>query len=179
MTKVVLNFTPETPFGIELYPYFEKLYNVIANRKASSFRFASSKTPLNTDQAGKKKKEIVYKQTLKENNTYSIVIIACITYFIVIFGGEWLMKNRIAFKPQIIFQIHNALLTLVSAGLLALIVEQVYPQIHHHGFLYAICSSKNWTQPLELLYYLNYLVKYWELLDTVFLVLKKKRLGKS
>ncbi|OBZ87601.1 putative elongation of fatty acids protein 1 [Choanephora cucurbitarum] len=155
MTKVILDFKPETPFGIHLYPYFEKVYNLVANRKASSFRFASSRTPLNTDRE---------------------VIIACITYFVIIFGGEWIMKHRTAFKPQLLFQLHNALLTIVSAGLLALIAEQVLPQIYHHGFLYAICSSKNWTQPLELLYYLNYLVKYWELLDTVFLVLKKKKL---
>ena len=53
MTKVILDFKPETPFGIHLYPYFEKVYNLVANRKASSFRFASSRTPLNTDREGK------------------------------------------------------------------------------------------------------------------------------
>lgn len=87
------------------------------------------------------------------------------------------MKNRPAMKLQTLFQIHNAFLTLVSGILLVLIVEQIFPKWYHHDFLYAICSSRGWTQPLELLYYLNYLIKYWELIDTVFLVLKKKKLG--
>lgn len=87
------------------------------------------------------------------------------------------MKNRQPFKLQKLFQLHNILLAIVSAVLLVLIIEQIFPQLYHHGFLYAICSTRNWTQKLELLYYVNYLVKYWELIDTVFLVLKKKKLG--
>lgn len=57
-------------------------------------------------------------------------------------------------------------------------VEQLFPIVYNHGLLYAVCAKDAWTQPLELLYYLNYLVKYWELFDTVFLVVKKKKLGK-
>jgi fatty acid elongase 3 len=82
------------------------------------------------------------------------------------------------FRLQKLFQLHNLLLTLVSGALLVLIFEQVFPQLYHHGFLYSICNQRGWTQKLELLYYLNYLVKYWELIDTIFLVIKKKKLGK-
>jgi hypothetical protein len=102
----------------------------------------------------------------------------CITYFIVIFGGRYLMTNVPAFKLQVPFMIHNALLTLVSGILLVLMVEQILPIFYRQGLLAAICANETWTQPLELLYYLNYLVKYWELIDTIFLVLKKKKLGK-
>ncbi|ORX53925.1 GNS1/SUR4 membrane protein [Hesseltinella vesiculosa] len=101
---------------------------------------------------------------------------SCITYFVVIFGGRFLMQGLPAQRLQFFFQIHNLLLTLVSGALLVLMVEQIFPILYNHGLLYAICSTKGWTQPLELLYYLNYLVKYWELIDTVFLVLKKKKL---
>lgn len=110
---------------------------------------------------------------------YALVFATCITYFVVIFGGQYLMKSMPAYRFQALFQLHNLLLTLVSGALLALMVEQLAPILYHHGLLYAICAQDAWTQPLELLYYLNYLVKYWELLDTVFLVVKKKKLGKS
>lgn len=88
------------------------------------------------------------------------------------------MQGLPAQRLQFFFQIHNLLLTLVSGALLVLMLENVIPILYHHGLLYAICNNGAWTQPLELLYYLNYLVKYWELIDTVFLVLKKKKLGK-
>lgn len=108
-----------------------------------------------------------------------LVTITCITYFILIFGGQFLLKDSPAFKLKIPFMIHNVLLTLVSGILLVLMIEQIFPIIYHQGFLAAICDQSSWTQPLELLYYLNYLVKYWELIDTIFLVLKKKKLGKK
>lgn len=101
----------------------------------------------------------------------------CITYFVVIFGGRYLMTNVPAFKLQVPFMIHNILLTIVSGILLVLMVEQIFPIFYRQGLLAAICAYDTWTQPLELLYYLNYLVKYWELIDTIFLVLKKKNLG--
>ncbi|KAF7725147.1 hypothetical protein EC973_000399 [Apophysomyces ossiformis] len=150
-----LHFTPETPFGVRLYPYFEQAYQAVIGQPASQFKFTHGVTPLST------------------NNE---VIVTCITYFVVIFGGRFLMTNMPAFKLQYLFQLHNLLLTLVSGAILALMAEQIFPIVYNHGFLYAICSTDAWTQPLELLYYLNYLVKYWELIDTIFLVLKKKNL---
>jgi fatty acid elongase 2/fatty acid elongase 3 len=105
-------------------------------------------------------------------------LIGCVTYVIVIFGGRFLMES--VYKPlpcKLAFQIHNILLTLVSGVLLALLFEQLFPQLYRHGFYYTICSVDAWTQKHELLYYLNYLVKWWELVDTGFLVIKKKKLG--
>jgi len=49
--------------------------------------------------------------------------------------------------------------------------------LYNHGLFYGICNGDGgWTQPMVVLYYLNYLTKYFELLDTVFLVVKKKPL---
>lgn len=76
-------------------------------------------------------------------------------------------------------QIHNAFLTIVSLVLLVLLIEQLVPKLVNQGLYFTICSEDAWTQELELLYYLNYLVKYYELIDTVFLVIKKKKLGKA
>lgn len=90
-----------------------------------------------------------------------------------------MLRDSPRYHPKFIFQLHNFLLTFVSAALLLLLIEQLIPQLVNHGFYYTICSSEAWTQKHELLYYLNYLVKWWELADTVFLVLKKKKLGKK
>ncbi|KAG1151318.1 hypothetical protein G6F37_001106 [Rhizopus arrhizus] len=150
-----LHFSPETPFGLSLYPFFEKAYEAVIGQKASDFHYTQGVTPL---------------------STVNEVTITCITYFILIFGGQFLLKDSPAFKLKIPFMIHNVLLTLVSGILLVLMIEQIFPIIYHQGFLAAICDQSSWTQPLELLYYLNYLVKYWELIDTIFLVLKKKKL---
>jgi fatty acid elongase 3 len=88
------------------------------------------------------------------------------------------MREQSPFKFKVLFQIHNLLLTAVSFILLVLLIEELIPIVAKNGIFYAICSPQAWTQKLELLYYLNYLVKYWELFDTVFLVVKKKKLGK-
>lgn len=106
------------------------------------------------------------------------VLITCVTYLVVIFGGQYLLRDSAPMNPQVLFKVHNFLLTFVSLALLLLLVEQLVPQLARHGLYYTICSPDAWTQKHELLYYLNYLVKYWELLDTVFLVVKKKKLGK-
>ena len=56
---------------------------------------------------------------------------------------------------------------------------QIVPIIYTHGLFHAICNTKSWTSRLETYYIYNYLFKYWELLDTMFLVVKKKPLGES
>lgn len=54
--------------------------------------------------------------------------------------------------------------------------EQLIPIIGRYGIFYAICHPNAWTQPLECLYFLNYLTKFTEFIDTVFLVVKQKKL---
>lgn len=56
-------------------------------------------------------------------------------------------------------------------------VEQLVPILARHGLFYAICNIGAWTQPMVTLYYMNYIVKYIEFIDTVFLVLKHKKLA--
>ncbi|GAB5590292.1 Fatty acyl-CoA elongase/Polyunsaturated fatty acid specific elongation enzyme [Umbelopsis nana] len=145
----------ERPFGIYLWDYFSKAYELATGKPASSFAFVQGVTPLST------------------NNE---VLIACVTYLVVIFGGQLFMRELPAFKFKVLFQIHNLLLTAVSFILLVLLIEELVPIVAKNGIFFAICSPQAWTQKLELLYYLNYLVKYWELFDTVFLVVKKKKL---
>ncbi|RCH93543.1 hypothetical protein CU097_010211 [Rhizopus azygosporus] len=150
-----LDFSPERPFGVYLFDYFNKFYTLIVGSPATEFHFIEGVTPLST---------------LQE------VIIGCITYLVVIFGGQYLLTNASPMKLKFLNQVHNLFLTVISLILLLLTIEQLFPKLYYHGLYYTICSEEAWTQKLELLYYLNYLVKYYELIDTVFLVLKKKKL---
>ncbi|KAJ5461950.1 Elongation of fatty acids protein 2 [Penicillium daleae] len=148
--------TLDRPFGVHLWPIFDKAYEQVMGYPASEFNFVAGSTPMST---------------FKETATMLV------TYYIIIFGGREVMKNFPAFKLNTLFMIHNFLLTAISAILLALFVEQLLPTIVRHGVFYSICDHRGgWTQPLIILYYLNYINKYIELLDTVFLVLKKKPL---
>ncbi|CAM0139649.1 Fatty acyl-CoA elongase/Polyunsaturated fatty acid specific elongation enzyme [Umbelopsis sp. WA50703] len=153
--QVLDKFSLDTPFGVALWPIFDKVYTAATGKSANSFAFIEGVTPLSTQRE---------------------VLISCVTYLVVIFGGQYLLRSASAFKFKLLFQIHNLLLTLVSLSLLLLLIEQLLPIIVKNGVLHAVCSTEGWTQRLELLYYLNYLVKYWELADTVFLVVKKKKL---
>ncbi|KAG0370619.1 fatty acid elongase [Gamsiella multidivaricata] len=150
-----VNFSLDQPFGIKLDTYFSQAYELVTGKSIDSFRFQEGVTPLSTNQE---------------------VVMWTITYFIVIFGGRQIMKGQEAFKLKGLFILHNFLLTIASGALLLLFIENLVPILARHGLFYAICDAGAWTQRLELLYYLNYLVKYWELADTVFLVLKKKPL---
>lgn len=48
-----LHFTPETPFGLPLYPYFEKAFGLVTGTPASQFEYVPSVTPLSTVNEGK------------------------------------------------------------------------------------------------------------------------------
>jgi len=72
--------------------------------------------------------------------------------------------------------LHNALLSAGSGLVLALMLEEVVPMVINDGFFYSICNTQAWTPVLETCYIINYFFKYWELFDTVFLVVKKKPL---
>ncbi|KAL7413285.1 fatty acid elongase [Mrakia frigida] len=110
-------------------------------------------------------------------STWKEVGIAMFTYFLVIFSGRELMKKLPAFKLQFLFQCHNLFLSTGSALLLILMVQEIAPIVYNHGFWYAICNPAAFTEKLEFYYIINYYIKYYELLDTVFLVLKKKNLA--
>jgi len=122
---------------------------------ADKFEFVPGETPFSTLQ-----------------ETVGMIVL----YYAVIFGGKEWMKNRPAYKLNGLFMAHNFLMTAVSGALLVLFIEQLTPTLWRKGLYDGICGSGGWTRPLVTLYYLNYLNKYVELLDTVFLFLKKKPL---
>ena len=175
--------TIDRPFGIHLWPIFSKAWEFVVGYPAEEFEFVPFETPMST---------------LKSTSTFIVI------YYAIIFGGREMMRNREPFKLKGLFLIHNFYLTAISAILLALFIEQLVPTVAREGIFFSICHvDGGWTQPLVVLYYvsypprtarrnrsalrntrkltsfsqLNYLTKYLELLDTVFLFLKKKPLS--
>jgi fatty acid elongase 3 len=129
--------TVDRPFGIELWPIFNKAFEYVVGYPADDFRFRPGVTPMST---------------LKETSIFIVI------YYAVIFGGRELMRNREPFKLRSLFLIHNFYLTAISAILLALFIEQVFPTVVRHGIFYAICDSDGgWTQPMVVLYYVRFL----------------------
>ncbi|KAF1996464.1 elongation of fatty acids protein 3 [Amniculicola lignicola CBS 123094] len=148
--------TLDRPFGLQLWPIFEKAYEAGAGYKPQDFRFVPGETSLST---------------LKACAT------VLISYYIIIFGGREVMRDRQPLQLNFLFKLHNFYLTVISGVLLVLFLEQLIPMVVRHGVFFAICDHQGgWADKMVILYYLNYLTKFLELLDTCFLFLKKKPL---
>lgn len=87
------------------------------------------------------------------------------------------MRSHKPFKLTVFFQIHNLFLTVVSLFLLISLLEDIIPMYFRQGFYFCICNRKAITPRITTYYMINYYIKYIELIDTVFLVLKKKPLA--
>jgi len=126
---------------------------------------------------GYKPTEWGWKEGTTPLSTTPVVLGICIGYLITIFSIQYYMKNRPPFSMKTLVILHNYFLSGLSLVLLILIWETVLPKLFKNGPIYSVCSEEMFSdRKLELLYYLNYLVKYYELIDTLFLVLKKKPL---
>ncbi|KAK1993355.1 GNS1/SUR4 family protein [Colletotrichum falcatum] len=134
---------------------FDKVFTSIMGYPAEDFEFVRGRTPF---------------------STMGEAVGMAVLYLVVIFGGREVMRNRKPVELNTLFKIHNLFLSLLSGALLVLFVEQLVPSLWRGGLYENICGASGWTQPLVLLYYVNYLTKYYELIDTVFLMVKKKPL---
>lgn len=152
-------YSVEKPFIVALWPLFDQAVSTVTGGRfvPSEFEFVPGQTTF---------------------STFPVVAVAISVYYTVIFGGNYLFK-KFHIKPFVLnslFQVHNLALTTLSLTLLTLMVEQLIPMIWNNGIFFAICDDAAWTQPLVCLYYLNYLTKFCEFIDTVFLVVKQKKL---
>jgi len=135
MLKAIPLPTVDRPFGVQLWPYFDKVFTAIKGYHPQDFNFQPHVTPMSS---------------LKESVTMIL------TYYVIIFGGRELMKNRPAYKLNGLFMIHNFYLTAISAILLVLFIEQLVPTIYRRGIFDAICKHEGgWTKELVTLYYVR------------------------
>ena len=124
------------PFAIDVWSLFEKLWIQFRSFTPQNFQFIPGATPMST---------------IKET------AFMLGSYYIIVFGGRELMKKREPFKFNLIFKAHNLFLTTLSAGLLALFIEQLLPTVTRKGIFFAICDADGgWTNRLVVLYYVSY-----------------------
>ncbi|KAJ1921389.1 Fatty acyl-CoA elongase/Polyunsaturated fatty acid specific elongation enzyme [Mycoemilia scoparia] len=110
-------------------------------------------------------------------STHLSVLVGFLGYLFMVFGIQFLMRfKKSPFKLEGITQAHNLFLSVASAFLFLGFLEQIIPMIMTKGFVFSFCDEFSYTQPLEYLYFLNYLFKWVEFIDTLLLVLKKKQL---
>jgi len=134
MDKIPLP-TIDRPFAVSLWPIFDKCYELVLGTPAHDFQFEPGYTPLSTIPA---------------------VVMAILAYYAIIWAGWKIMKSRQPMKLNGLFMAHNLFLTVLSAGLLVLFIEQLFPIIWRHGIFYSICSSNCWTQKIVTLYYVSF-----------------------
>ena len=101
---------------------------------------------------------------------------------------QGIMKSRDPVEVKEFTLYHNTILVFFSAVLTLGISSVVFPYMYHHGIMNSLCNPGRSFQIisisqidlhsnsfLQLMYYLNYLLKFYEHLDTYVLILKKKR----
>lgn len=139
--------TLDRPFAVELWPYFDAIYTKITGYAATKFVFVPGVTPM---------------------STLSACAATLIAYYVAIFGGRELMKNQQPFNLNGLFMAHNLGLTIISAVLLVLFIEQLVPTVWRGGIFYAICDIRGgWTAPLVTLYYVCFPSEYVDHLDSM------------
>jgi fatty acid elongase 3 len=127
--------TPDAkePVPMELWHLFEKLFHSVAGFYPEDFRFIVGSTPFST---------------LTETT------IMIFTYYVVILGGREIMKPQKPLKLQLLFTSYNLCLTLISATLLALSVEELLPRLLKNGIFHTICTWEGgWSNRMVTLYY--------------------------
>ncbi|WFD35369.1 very-long-chain 3-oxoacyl-CoA synthase [Malassezia cuniculi] len=111
--------------------------------------------------------------------TWTSVFTASFTYLALVLGGQAVM-NRLPAVPASVTKwpsvVHNVALSFGSLVLLVLMLEEVLQLSQVTGPFGAICSQYMYSARMEQLYIVNYYFKFWEFLDTFFLVIKKKPL---
>lgn len=128
--------TLDRPFGVHLWPIFDKAWTAVVGYPVNEFKFVPFETPMST---------------LKSTSLFIVV------YYAIIFSGREMIRNRAPMKLKTLFLVHNLYLTIISAVLLALFIEQLLPTVVRHGVFHAICKYEGgWTQPLVVLYYVGY-----------------------
>jgi len=98
----------------------------------------------------------------------------CVAYLLGVLGLQRFMEKKNPVRLKLSIALHNGFLSICSLGLLVLIGTELIPKIFKKGYYGSVCDRDVLTNRLEFYCYLNYLLKFYELIDTFFMVAKKK-----
>ena len=109
---------------------------------------------------------------------YPIIPCSVVLYFLSLFVLRLFMKNRPAYCMDKLLATHNFLLCIFSAILSLGQAYEAYRMITEKGLYHLYCGTfdNNYDYRMARWCIAFYLSKYYELLDTVFLILRKKPL---
>ena len=111
-------------------------------------------------------------------STLTSVTVASLSYVVAVLGGQAIMRHFPAVPGHYLkvpFFLHNVLLSVGSLILLLLYLEREFQLMARYGLHEAFCLRSLYFE-VEMFHIINYYFKYWEFLDTFFLVIKKKKL---
>jgi len=106
-------------------------------------------------------------------------IFTCLAYYAIIFILWVYMKNKNGYSLSVAFTIHNIILCIWSFVMCFGMITDIIPMVQQNGIFWLVCDDKNVKVMKGRLWYwayIYYLSKYYELFDTILLVLKKKPL---
>lgn len=100
-------------------------------------------------------------------------------YLAVIWALHRTMRSRPPIRMKAVAAVHNILLTGLSAAMAVGTIVELVIHTRRHGFVSVVCDREKtaMTGRLAVWFYVFYLSKYYELLDTVLLVVKKRPLS--
>ncbi|KAL4076420.1 GNS1/SUR4 membrane protein [Scleroderma citrinum] len=109
-------------------------------------------------------------------STWPAVMSMTVTYLLVVLGTREIMKDRAPFKLTTLFRAHNLFLSVFSLILVVLLGEEVFSTWMKLGSYRVLCAEEAFTPRIEFYLVMAYLSRYYEFVDTIFLVLRKKPL---
>eukprot|EP00163_Fabomonas_tropica_P025139 TRINITY_DN4330_c2_g2_i2.p1 TRINITY_DN4330_c2_g2~~TRINITY_DN4330_c2_g2_i2.p1 ORF type:complete len:255 (+),score=74.84 TRINITY_DN4330_c2_g2_i2:66-830(+) len=108
--------------------------------------------------------------------SYDLPLYSIPIYLVVIFGLKKFMENREPMDVQIPMALHNLFLFILSVAMATFTAFEVYRSGFGLNDLYCDATGKVLTGRLWFWCCVFYLSKYYELFDTVFIILRKKPL---
>jgi len=103
----------------------------------------------------------------------------CAIYLILIFSIKNFMKNREPYNLAVAGTVHNVILCIWSFIMCFGMIIDLIPVVQENGFFWLLCDVRHVKVMKGRLWYwayIYYLSKYYEFLDTILLVFKKKPL---
>ncbi|KAI3410930.1 hypothetical protein GPALN_003012 [Globodera pallida] len=113
---------------------------------------------------------------LQFQNYWHYTITIGVLYYIIIKSVEWAMRDRKPFDLRNYLSVWNTALAVFSICGTVRIGEEAINNLLSEGFTYTICHTVNWRGPGPFWAFLFFCSKILEFVDTLFIVLRKKRL---